>query len=1282
MALRHFDPFSEQQAPGGPLADAPPEVRGRAADTLFGPPAAQLRLARVRALCAARNVDALCFVGGVDSRDNAGCARALNYLLCGASGADLVSPILCDDTLEDTVLLVYPGGVRIYTTPAAGRRVSRVSAGWVGAELYCLDERSFKNQDLFEEHKMKYFQELVRGFGKIGFALPREVSDVVRGMEVEKWPIIQSFALDEGGRRRFFTMEHEVTDVSPDLEAVYRSVNAHDTAVLLCRQAPMLARHWADACRSVASAVTRLAPSEALGVLDPPPHEPLLTYFQYGAMRRKEELQLWKVAEPQMLAGTATNWHQAAPPPQPPPHDRSPLHCTLEATDPQGPLTVGRTYLLSSGAAPGVEKLGRRSEYTKGIIPVDTKECRPGDVRRLAELYGLLGHTFASLLTELCSGAFGVPGAERRKEAAFASRRFSQVAHQLGVDLTGIDVGKQLSVSAARQDLGPFCSSAGGSSSCEDGVIYLRLHLSGVCSPSSGDLLGGLLYGDTVAIEGSHGGQHVVLTRHIPQWLVLGGLPAERKATLAVRAACDKAAALNSGQPAARRRELGSACPLGEYVCRIEDGGHLFFPCVGFGDSLRLQARVDVFSGGLVCIDESSGACEPLVFEEALARLVLCSPPGLEQPAFAGVFHSAAWQPPLHAAAAQRLSAAGEPVRSPSCAVVLCLQPGTPAKRQFVTEVLPAWRAAAARLGPTVVEEAAEMPKELLEHTEIAAYTTPRERPRPSAAAGMQLYDRVGEYRPFGAGEQPAEDADLLRRREAADLEDRLRRSYSSWNAFRDRRELSDAQHAATAAYGSAPGQQEGLQTPRNLGGPGTPVSEREVVVHAIAGWPGVGKHKIVDQVFNAVSTSAATGRTGSGQQLRVHCLHNTLEEGLDLDATLLYRKLRAVTCQAGGGGRHVAVLNVPGAVPIPLLLHNFAQLHAEQPEVRLASVTVVVGADHLYREHLSNPPFRLLPGIAGQFTAGYVSQFLVQPGSGSVTTSTVAHLLQGVNPVAPVVYDARAAIDNLGLIGAPGGRDEPGLADLGGEAAARARQIALPHPLLHTRASERLQLVHIKYDRLITTKYRISQFAQKLSDPHYSADQQQILRVKARLHAEGQSMQVTVVKAKPYLNRTRTIAHDPVLRHNQEFVFVGLDLDVQALKDLTQLILVSKESIMADPWDTGAKAQVKEKRPLITRESLQDQDIDDINTANQYRRLPENWFFDGINYCYDGVDEELRSQRLRPDIDEIIDEYVSKKNEEIRAHNASIERQLQSERATERTERSEAARPSASYFP
>ena len=100
---------------------------------------AAVRLQRVQATCASLGLDAILFVGGVDGRDNLGSVHALNYLLGGVSGHELLErqqPV--GSWAEDAVLLVRPTSCEIHLAPDAYDAVRPRIALWGDVRVHSL----------------------------------------------------------------------------------------------------------------------------------------------------------------------------------------------------------------------------------------------------------------------------------------------------------------------------------------------------------------------------------------------------------------------------------------------------------------------------------------------------------------------------------------------------------------------------------------------------------------------------------------------------------------------------------------------------------------------------------------------------------------------------------------------------------------------------------------------------------------------------------------------------------------------------------------------------------------------------------------------------------------------------------------------------------------------------------------------------------------------------------------------------------------------------------------
>eukprot|EP01063_Lacrimia_lanifica_P025781 TRINITY_DN3375_c0_g1_i1.p1 TRINITY_DN3375_c0_g1~~TRINITY_DN3375_c0_g1_i1.p1 ORF type:complete len:1250 (+),score=554.11 TRINITY_DN3375_c0_g1_i1:88-3837(+) len=1225
---KHFD------VNGGAPFKAPRVVsKGEAAYTAV---ASLVRLGAVREVLVKRGLDALVFIGGVDSQDNLGCLQGINYLLLGASGAELATPLLLDETYEDTIVVLTKGGVRVYTTPVAGEKVARVAACWPGCELFSLDKRSFRDQDAFEDHKMLMFKQMLAGLPKVGVSV--QARDVKK--EVEKWPLIQSYALDEAGQRSFFTQAHDVASVFDDLAEVYDAVGAHDVAAIALQQGKLLAQHFNGLVQTLEmkGAAGKNAPVVRKDFLALGP-ENLTTYYTYGAMRRQAALTRWGLKAPTMLIGAATAARDAAAAAGAAAGEGHPrgddiLHATVEARDPQAPLVAARTLFLRPAAHPDIAGFGTRSEYTRGIVPPPSAvaEQQQADLALLEQLYVVLVRAADALKEHIGSSFHAARDADA--DAATARRLFAAAAAACGVDVA--HYAEELDVSVTLMNFAPHIREPPANGRAEATArdlghctVYIRLHLGGVTRKCDGAVIGGLLYGDTIAAAD---GEYIGLTQEIPAitatLLHKNDVLAQGNAARVMDKVQEIWACTPDDAAAAR---LNEGCPLKSYLAtaRHSDGGHLYLPMVGCGGGALLSGKHALFANGVVLNDRLAGSLSPLVFSEHAARVLVHNPLELDLPAVVAVEFTDAWAPWSCLAAAQRAAHRAHPDASPERALVLVFQPGTQAKRDFVMKVLPVWK----RLG--MYAAVSEIPLPLQQHLQYAKYTA-RRQPR-VARNGLQMYSNVRDYKPFATPEAEVEESAVeLVRKAHATSEAALAELHPAWQNFTLRR--SEMSSVATDSAIDSTGAM--LVPPLAAEAP-----DARVVVDVVVGSVGVGRHKFANHLRNVLQSMAAAQRKSGEDPMSVHVL-STRSDGADasyeFDPMKLYKQVRGVAAQPG---RHRIIYIPPGYTPTALVLHHFAIL-AKVAEgsvsVALNAVTALIN-EHIYLNSLSAPhDFHFLPGLCDLLTNGYLSQALILAGNGTVlSVNQIERFLRAVNPTCALVYTQDDAVQ--GILSP---------SDLGASDKVVARKLSLTHSLHHDTRLNKLRVIGVKFQRLITTRYRVTEFASKLADP-LSDVGKGVLRMKAVVHVEGKELEITVLKGKPFATKIATVKEQKTLSHVQDFVFTGLDVDETKLRGELEFHLLTKDSIIDRPGADGAiVGHDRSMRPLITKESLQEADVEDISSAMHHRSLPVGWYFDGVSYV--NAREEKYS-KTRPDIDELTQEYIDSYNQEAEKHNAAV---------------------------
>uniref|UniRef100_A0A7N4PAT3 Dynein axonemal assembly factor 9 n=1 Tax=Sarcophilus harrisii TaxID=9305 RepID=A0A7N4PAT3_SARHA len=169
--------------------------------------------------------DGILCILGIDSRYNEGCKELANYLLFGLynqSISDTERSGFSEEALDDVIILIKSDSVHLYCNPVNYRYLLSYVAHWKNLHIYCMTENEYENEEAAEEFKIASFVDMVRDCSRIGIPYSSQGHLQIFDMfVVEKWPIVQAFALEGIGGDGFFTMKYQLQDVSMDLWKAY-----------------------------------------------------------------------------------------------------------------------------------------------------------------------------------------------------------------------------------------------------------------------------------------------------------------------------------------------------------------------------------------------------------------------------------------------------------------------------------------------------------------------------------------------------------------------------------------------------------------------------------------------------------------------------------------------------------------------------------------------------------------------------------------------------------------------------------------------------------------------------------------------------------------------------------------------------------------------------------------------------------------------------------------------------------------------------------------------------
>uniref|UniRef100_A0A7N6B202 Uncharacterized protein n=1 Tax=Anabas testudineus TaxID=64144 RepID=A0A7N6B202_ANATE len=323
------------------------------------------RLRQVQSLlCDVATPDGILCSLGIDSRYNEGCTELAKYLFYGLYGRnhfnmDHVLEEFPEEMMDDVILLIKAECVHLYCNPLNYNYLLPYVSHWRNLHLYCMTETEYEDEEAAEEFKISSFVTMVQDCYRIG--VPYSSQGHIQKFDmfmVEKWPLIQAFALEGIGGGSFFTIKYKLMDISEKLWQVYNRLDPVSLDSLLAEDLVNFEKQWSGFFSSMdlESHLSILELSEAQA------GEAFRTYYSHGLIS-SNITDKSKSQQPFVLFGKhssledlesysfnfASESHQVR---NTGPHGSAARHMILQCVAPKGPLACSRTYFFGTTHTP------------------------------------------------------------------------------------------------------------------------------------------------------------------------------------------------------------------------------------------------------------------------------------------------------------------------------------------------------------------------------------------------------------------------------------------------------------------------------------------------------------------------------------------------------------------------------------------------------------------------------------------------------------------------------------------------------------------------------------------------------------------------------------------------------------------------------------------------------------------------------------------------------------------------------------------------------------------
>eukprot|EP00741_Cyanophora_paradoxa_P004524 tig00000808_g4393.t1 len=584
----------------------------------------------------------------------------------------IIDTNVADENVEDAVFLITRTGCRVFCNPDAWKRISALALRWPHLSLWKTSEETFADAELAEDYKVHSFTKMMKHVRRLRVPLSAGPgSDQERAArEVEKWPIVQSYAVEGGaGAGGFLTMKVPARDAVPALEAAFGCLDASAVEALLRRHLPPFLRAWEGVVRQLDAeeAPARAALSEAqLG-------ESLLSHFAYAlAPGADPDAARHGGPWPRVVAGLRTEDEAARTSEAVTLGEAggalgAALHVVLEGCEADGPLRCSRTFFLRAGHlatphpaalhASDEEKLVEDEE--EGAVAEGRASYRSEDAAMLVGLYAALVAASRAAVRSYAAPGPGFASPEALRAAALAAfderARAGAAAGAFRLPPWGGEpwsAGQRLRLTVESRDaqgrLVPPEGPRGGAPTLRHArVVRAALHgLESLEAP----------------------GAPLVLTEHVPRTALWPTPGPEALAARAARRALDGAA-------------RAARCPLGRHLRAVE-GVELLVP--GAPGAAAARGVLHAFEEGLAFAGPRG--CLALRFADHAAAVRVYEP---AEEAYALLVLDARPELLPHGPAAPVLLA---PRPDGTFSFALALAPSLPQRRFLLRDALVQWR--------------------------------------------------------------------------------------------------------------------------------------------------------------------------------------------------------------------------------------------------------------------------------------------------------------------------------------------------------------------------------------------------------------------------------------------------------------------------------------------------------------------------------------------------------------------------------------------------------------
>ncbi len=188
-------------------------------------------------------LDGIILIAAYDCSYSKPMHQLIKWLLFGCSSLTIIDEFSIPPEFSETFLVLTKNQIFIFSSSATRDFFYEITSKINNVEIFITSKKEEENSETLEIQKISKFIEYTQKLKKIG--IPLDYNQRQNIVLIDRWPLLTATALDCLGLG-FFTMNHDIVDISKDMELYYHRIDINTVLSLINVKTEFLENTYSD----------------------------------------------------------------------------------------------------------------------------------------------------------------------------------------------------------------------------------------------------------------------------------------------------------------------------------------------------------------------------------------------------------------------------------------------------------------------------------------------------------------------------------------------------------------------------------------------------------------------------------------------------------------------------------------------------------------------------------------------------------------------------------------------------------------------------------------------------------------------------------------------------------------------------------------------------------------------------------------------------------------------------------------------------------------------------